>query len=385
MKKILFCFSVLVLLLSFAGYQILQFIGYFIDIPLFNANLCTTIPGIIGAEDIVNYKGIGLTGSDDRAKLWYSGDALNINELPNGRIYGIYPSKGPEKVTIREIPIQKFPPEIAFHPHGLFIYKNFLYAINHAYAKGGERIEVLEIFDSSEGQGLQIKYKNSILMDENNYGVYNDLIVLNENEIYITTWLPFPHSVKGVNLNETFWLDLKRLFYSFFFKETFIYYCNVRNNRAVCSKLPQTASSMNNGIAYDGNDLVLAAKPVEKAATLYKLQGRELIFLKEFQANFVVDNIDYDKENNAFILSGMARPMDFFLEELNMKKELKLQQLKAIKSGIEKIAINKNIDEMKSEILVVQDDLTGASVGIKFKDYYLMGTPFYDGIAVCTF
>lgn len=383
MKNFFFCFSLLILLFSFAGYQILQFIGYFIDSPLYNEDLCITVPGIMGAEDIVNYKGIGLAGSDDRAKLWYSGDTLNINELPNGHIYGIYPSRGPEKVAIRKIPIQKFPQEISFHPHGLSLYKNLLYVINHAYGKGGERIEVLEIHDSQDEQHLQLIYRDSILMEENSYGMYNDLMLLNENEFYITTWLPIPHSVKGVNLKETFWIDIKRILYSLFFKDTFIKFCNIQNKQAVCSKLPQTASSMNNGIAYNGNDLVLAAKPIEKTAVLYRLQGRELIFLKEFKTNFVVDNIDFDKETNAFFLSGMIRTLDFLLEEQEMKKNFKLNQLKEIKSGIEKIAINKNINEMKSELLFVQNDVTGASIGVKFKDYYLIGTPFYDGIAVC--
>lgn len=42
--------------------------------------------------------------------------------------------------------VVNFPKNISFNPHGMDVYDNQLYVINHASAhKGGERIEVFDI------------------------------------------------------------------------------------------------------------------------------------------------------------------------------------------------------------------------------------------------
>ena len=42
--------------------------------------------------------------------------------------------------------MEDFPKNVAFHPHGMNIFKNnTLYVVNHAFGKGGERIEKFKI------------------------------------------------------------------------------------------------------------------------------------------------------------------------------------------------------------------------------------------------
>ena len=45
-----------------------------------------------------------------------------------------------------------FPPQVAFHPHGIYFYEPTasLYVVNHAYARGGERIDVFRVVTDSE-------------------------------------------------------------------------------------------------------------------------------------------------------------------------------------------------------------------------------------------
>jgi hypothetical protein len=48
-----------------------------------------------------------------------------------------------------------FPADVAFHPHGLFYHRptSKLYVVNHAYARGGERVEVFRVRVEGGGQG----------------------------------------------------------------------------------------------------------------------------------------------------------------------------------------------------------------------------------------
>lgn len=47
--------------------------------------------------------------------------------------------------------IYGFPSNIAFYPHGLHLWKhnsiNYIFAVNHAYIYGGERVEIFKIID----------------------------------------------------------------------------------------------------------------------------------------------------------------------------------------------------------------------------------------------
>ena len=59
--------------------------------------------------------------------------------------------------------INGFPSNIAFYPHGLHLWKyetqNYIFAVNHAYNYGGERVEIFSIVDD-----LNLKYEHSIIM-----------------------------------------------------------------------------------------------------------------------------------------------------------------------------------------------------------------------------
>jgi len=45
---------------------------------------------------------------------------------------------------IHQLPLTGFPPDVAFHPHGIYLDRptSKLYVVNHAYNRGGERIDV---------------------------------------------------------------------------------------------------------------------------------------------------------------------------------------------------------------------------------------------------
>lgn len=61
--------------------------------------------------------------------------------------------------------INGFPSNIAFYPHGLHLWKHnsidYIFAVNHAYIYGGERVEIFRIIDD-----LHLEYQHSIIMGQ---------------------------------------------------------------------------------------------------------------------------------------------------------------------------------------------------------------------------
>lgn len=386
MRKSLLC-SLLVLGLAFFLYQSLVFIDALKFNPLFNQEKCTLIPGIMGPEDIVNWHGIGLTGSDDRVKLWYGGDQIPVDTVPNGAIYAIYPSND-TKISFKPLTLHGFPSEIAFHPHGMALYPNHLYVINHAYGKGGERIEVFNVDCCSENEGsVKLTYNHSLTFIDY-HGMLNDLIAINENEIFVTQWLPVAHSVKGTHNSETMWLDIQRVFHMIFSKRTHVHYCKSNEKHEMrCKEVESTKHEMNNGIAFDRKDLVMVARPTGKKVTLYRIVEKngekDLLFLRDIIIDFMIDNIDYDPETNTFYVAIFGRSMDFLINEYRMFRYGKLEKSEEFKSGVLALKIQENVEDMKPEMLYFQNELNSISVGTKFKDYILLGGPFFDGVSVC--
>lgn len=71
--------------------------------------------------------------------------------------------------------------------------------INHAYAKGGERIEVFDVVVDRYGRVYRLDHKYSITsawLNENMMGVTNGITVVGENKFYITRYMA-KHDVHG--------------------------------------------------------------------------------------------------------------------------------------------------------------------------------------------
>jgi len=143
---------------------------------------CHIVPGteeIVGAEDITMITDyVALVSSDDREKLIVlkEKDGGGPNLTPDGAIFEVDLSKSPPGVN--KLELTGFPADVAFHPHGIYFLKekNLLFVINHAYGKGGERIEVFEYHKNSDSD---LYYQFSLRNDKHfSMGGLNDLVVV---------------------------------------------------------------------------------------------------------------------------------------------------------------------------------------------------------------
>ena len=86
-------------------------------------------------------------------------------------------------------------------PHGMDIFGDDLYVLNHANYQGGERIEVLQIQVDEQNKPAFLTYKHSISGEAlNKIGFYtlNSISVLKENVLYATQFTPTGALKEGV-------------------------------------------------------------------------------------------------------------------------------------------------------------------------------------------
>lgn len=121
-----------------------------------------------------------ITGIDDRKNLLFS--HLKAKESLQGSLVYI----DVENKTWGNIKMLKFPENLPFHPHGIFLYDNStLYVINHGYGNYGERIEVFSI-SGHEKLNVIAKYLRSIIFEKEFLGKLNDVAVINDQNFYVT-------------------------------------------------------------------------------------------------------------------------------------------------------------------------------------------------------
>lgn len=377
---------VIILTISYLAYSIADLLGFRAPTPLINENKCSFHSGIIGAEDIVNYNGIPIISSDDRAKLFFRSD-YGINKTENGKIYTVIPKKTGDKIELinQSIMILGFPSDILFHPHGIAVFKDKLFVINHAFYKGGERVEVFNI-ETNENELILI-YNNSILFGEKYSSMFNDLTVISETEILITTSSDIPYESSVFNV-------LERFLRNALLHKTYVYYVEINLHNPVektlisMTKQTETADRFNNGIAYDG-EIILVGNSLDKRVSLYTFEknnglNEKLKFKRIISVgNELVDNINYDERTQSFFLGVGGRVYDFLLEIDMLSKNGRTESQENMRSGAYLIKKTGDLKLMEAEVLFNQYVLTGVSVACKFDDYILLGAPYANGISYC--
>lgn len=151
---------------------------------------------IPGPEDMTRYRDdILLIGSGDYFKLWGKGTPTH-EQLG---IYAVYDASS-ANFRVRRLKINGFPPHLALYFHGITVsYRpdgDYLFAINHAYTHGGERVEMFKIINDNMSD-LSLHYMHSILVDQKYNGGLNDLIVVSENRFIATMFIPIPDPIEG--------------------------------------------------------------------------------------------------------------------------------------------------------------------------------------------
>jgi hypothetical protein len=125
--------------------------------------------------------------------------------------------------------------------------------VNHAYDKGGERVDILKTVE--ENDTVKLVYERSLEFPDELLGDLNDLVVIGDgDEFYISQWLPFPHDKYSMKDHSPLGL-LKTLYYWIWYYNTYIYYVKFDNTGITTLKQVAYRTAMWNGIHTDGKHI----------------------------------------------------------------------------------------------------------------------------------
>jgi hypothetical protein len=74
---------------------------------------------------------------------------------------------------------------VAFHPHGIFFHQpsSMLYTVNHAYMKGGERIEVFKVTVGADNK-VRRDRKAPVRLEIEHLQIHNDEVMPSHHRPY---------------------------------------------------------------------------------------------------------------------------------------------------------------------------------------------------------
>ena len=108
----------------------------------------------------------------------------------------VEPGRGPGELA--KVPMHNWPAGTVFRPHGLgLLGEQRLFVINHAYNRGGERVDVFDIEYDPSG-AVALHWVNWVDISDITIGRANDVVPVGPDEFYFTVWVPFSDPITGL-------------------------------------------------------------------------------------------------------------------------------------------------------------------------------------------
>jgi len=215
-----------------------------------------------------------------------------------------------------------------------------------------------------------------------NYGI-NDVVEVEDDQIYVTQWQPFPLPARGLN-NPSTLADHMNSWSSYLvklmgMKMTEVFHCSwTEDSDATCAAASEEKFFGANGLTIDQNrDLVFVNDPIDHKITVMKRDKENGRLTKESEIVLPVhaDNIEYDDEADEIIMGTI-----FDFEEV--MKKFNGEDV-AVGGGL---SVARKNDGWKVQHILNHDGtkLSQISAGARFRDKVVLGSPFSEGILVCS-
>jgi len=353
---------------------------------------CEKIKGILGAEDLeILNEDVFITTEDDRLGLW----EIGTPNLKDGGIFVVSVSKK----SLRKLDLVNFPKNLAFHPHGIFLYKgkeeNLLYIINHSY-KQGERIEVFQV-EGKNYEDFSVTYLQSIVGLDDYLGTLNDLVVIAPGQVYVTQYRYFPDMPDGRDFNSKTLqgklngIGNSALAFAGFKKCTILYITHDRKKVTALGNVTVAApmESMHNGITQLPNGKILSANPLGKEIYVYSrdVKTNRLQLESRIPTQFGVDNFFVNPTSKRILIGCVGRLIDFIKFTHLAQSTKKTPENVYIPGGASELLISEKNGKTQysTRNLVLQDGklLSGISVAGITGNNILIGSWHDEGILLC--
>lgn len=335
-----------------------------------------------GPEDLVKFQDLIIISATNHLKL-YEVKSFGPSKV-QGHLFVLYPNE-----TIAQITLENYRGNLtSFRPFSLNIFGSSLYVLNEDYDGGNDRMEVFELSRTSNGD-LRVKFAYFLTFEENFLGMFNNFVLLDKNEFFITTWMVWPDPPFGRSDSRNLWQNLHK-YYNFFFKiqRTYVYYCIGQDNTdVVCIRIKNSESVMNNGIAFDKpNNLVYVGKTLERKVTVYNYRENEkpenaLDFYKDIELPCLPDNLNFDQEKQRIIIGCLGRNIDYIrLIQSANEYQGKIPEEKEFWFGVV------SLEKSKAELLWMDNKMfRGAAGGVRRGNTVYIGSFCENKLMMCEF
>lgn len=327
---------------------------------------CKFIPGYEGLGDFAKLGNYYIAASDDRFLDITNPSKYNSS---NGKLLLI----DPQNARMRELKLNNFPNNVAFHPLGVSIYNNqVLFVINHAGSNGGERIEVFNI--NYSGADTTLTFSLSFVLGSSlNWELYG-IAAVDKNKFFVSQFLANPGTLKDGLLNS----NLSG-------QSTYAMFCDMK--ALTCTQLPETAGTMNTGIAYDSqNNLLYIADLLGKVIRVFNVSygqnysNLSLSFNRNINLDYYPNNILLDKSNNKLYVGVFKQAQDLINFTKTIDQSHSFPNNFNTSSGVISIDLNNN-DQVNT--IIMQKAYFFVNTGFVENGLVTM-TSFYDeGAYIC--
>ncbi|OMJ73728.1 hypothetical protein SteCoe_27519 [Stentor coeruleus] len=293
--------------LAWFVFQVVQFLGLTKELKIHGIEKCRKINIENPAEDIIAYKNLAIGATSDIINLFLKHNSLPL--VTPGYLFAVDPAKN----LYYRIKTYNFNTQYAFNPHGITIFNDKLYVLSHSFNKGGERIFVFSLSFTTE---IEAEFVKSIEIDQN-HGLYNSLIFVDEEQFFLTQWSAFADPPEGRDFS--FSSEIKRI-WGIFSPSGTVKRCKVDGEKANCQEIMK--GYMPNGIEIIGNKMFIA-ESIEKKVKVYEIKENfDLEFKDEVQLEYSPDNLR--AYNGDIYTTGNFRSVDIITltDALNSNKPL---------------------------------------------------------------
>jgi len=395
----LWAFALVVVLLGLLSYRVIEIFEFGKELNYHDFEECVLVPGITGAEDITRYSdSIILTSSDDRLTLWDIPTTRNggPSNTEQGAIYAVVlpPNESPQNTQIFKLALEGFPQSVAFHPHGIYLFnQSLLFVINHAYAQGGERVDVFSVTPSKTADELnpplKLVYEYTLgekFLTEVSYGCANDILVVAPGKFYITQYQPFPDSKESGR--DGFMYKLKGMFAVLSKSDwTYVRYCEYSTDASAGTNREITCQISGKGVSLNGinknqkGDLIFVADPIVRQLKVFKRDRNDntLSVLSSVPTPYAVDNIELDGESGRIMLSAIGSVSRHF-KHVSTRVSGKES---SNPGGAQELLVHGTTFKVQDLLLQDGDLLSSISAACKFGSRLVLGSWEDNGVLIC--
>lgn len=261
--------AVAAVLVAYGWFGLQRDLGAFLELPPADED-CVVLPGseaFWGSEDMMVWRDGTVVVTAGDLNIFNKG----IDEIQPGRLYAADLRSASPRA--REVPLEGFPADVRFQPHGLFVSYPRIYATSHPWFHGSR----VEVFEGVEEDGVLVRARwlRSVEHDLlSPRGFPNDVVEgASRNEIYVTRWLIFPIPDGGKDRPFTAASALREaaaLLASIFrLRFTRVYRCVFDDDDVRCAAVGEAHVGANGITISDDKATVYVADPVAASVTVY--------------------------------------------------------------------------------------------------------------------